>query len=905
LQRTPSNNGSQPPTSGRSGGRYGTPSSADRPPRSRGGGGGNRSGRGRSSPYNINGTPPTRLPGGGGGTGNKAAFDRGRIFNSGGQYAVRYEKEKRLWKVGPPNGDHHYRFQLRSFLHGLSLFIENQLEQRGGLETQRHGNGRRCNINLEQDESIEGASLGGEFAALALKVDNYDDEMEGEEEHEESSSTSASPGNTGTTNSRTWWNSSSVVAPAVDAAALPRNAVATTEEEEAAAAAAAALAAAQQQRSQQPQEGPLELSLRLERLDLTDVEAAMLADWAEQHAQRGTAIIRKLWLFGNRLCDDGAAAVARIVALGTVTECHLSHNLISLVGAQKLLETVPVADDEKRSNLNPLWLRLEWNRISLSGLVTILEAQHAQHGLLCDVPEAAREDAAPPLPTLPKYLKAAKQNQILATRGNNEAAQETEEEENEEVFATASPSPTRYQGQTNNTSTRTSSNSAFTRSTRNQLKYIIEQCHCRLPWVSSQFETPSEAAVLREAKTLWGKEESAADGSRDNAKDNGNENNSVSNSGEQSSSTATNVFKNLLSSSSSSSLALPLPASSFTSIATTGPLLLVPDTSALLAMAGADPSMTAPTFFTLEWLFNLSTRGLFGRMLPPREQIFIIIPASVATQLDALKSDAGAKGAVRRFMSKGLDDMGPAGANFLTMLGAHEGEGLVLEHGAEVAGSRGADVGSRGQATDHRIVEVGLYFQQECVKAALGGAGAENAEKSENEEQKAQHFSSSLPVILLTSDNGQQALAKAHGLPAVRMSDLAAVRSQVVGHVEAKQPLTASLLRAALRPAAVAALGKVAARSLQMEFDGAVACLRAAVEHLSLAQRRETALREQAAVPGLKNTACLEKGNAESAAEFEASRELVEALEKRLKEWDGLIRSHQVASRVLQWSTLT
>lgn len=42
--------------------------------------------------------------------------------------------------------------------------------------------------------------------------------------------------------------------------------------------------------------------------------------------------------------------------------------------------------------------------------------------------------------------------------------------------------------------------------------------------------------------------------------------------------------------------------------------------------------------------------------------------------------------AVRRFLGEYLDECGPAGANFLTILGAHEGEGLVLERNANVAG---------------------------------------------------------------------------------------------------------------------------------------------------------------------------------------------------------------------------
>jgi len=915
LQR-PSYNAANPygtSTSDRNGGRHGTLSSGNRP-------------RGERHHGGVN--TPARLPGGGGSTGSRAAFDRGRIFNSGGgQHAVRYEKEKSLWKVGPPHGDQHHRFRMTAFLTGLTQFIEHQLQQRapsGQGSGEKEGNDAgtisstsTATSSRTKNEFAEG---GGEFAALALK-----DEDEDVEESEISSSPASqtcieSNSSTATTTTSGDWRPSclSLVASFSrrDATSLPRNSVATKEDQEV----QATLAAAGEQQSQrsQPQERPLELSLRLERLDLTDVEASMLADWTEKHFNSKTALIKKLWLFGNRLCNDGAAAVARILALGTVVECHLSHNLISLEGAQKLIETVPVGvkkeerrnvvngDDSKaviytestiKTSFHPLWLRLEWNRISLPGLINLLEAQHTKRGLLCDVPEATREDAVPPLPTLPDYLKAVKQQKnSINNKDNNDAVHQCSTEEQREDKRAATPKFSR--GQIHGQSTyKGNTNSAFTRSTRNQLQYIIEQCHCRLPWISSQFETPSEAAVLAEAKNLWGKKERKK------------ESDSVS---------VVDSEVNILSSSSSFLPPSPSVSSlSSSSSSSAGPLLLILDTSALLSMAGADPSVTAPTFFTLEWLFNLSNRGLFGRTLPPREQIFIIVPASVATQLDALKADAGARGAVRRFMSKGLDDMGPAGANFLTMLGAHEGEGLVLEHGAEVAGSRGADVGSRGQATDHRIVEVGLYFQQECLKAALGGesstAGATNTEvveeeeeeeksgkvRGREEEQKAHSTSSSLPVILLTSDNGQQALAKAHGLPAVRMSDIAAIKAQVLGHVEAGKPLAASVLRAMLRPQAVAALGKVAARSLQMEFDGAISCLRTAVEHLASAQRREVALREQI-LSGQQ--ICLESVDADSAAEIEATRELTRALEKRLKEWDGLIRSHQVASRVLQWS---
>ena len=64
----------------------------------------------------------------------------------------------------------------------------------------------------------------------------------------------------------------------------------------------------------------------------------------------------------------------------------------------------------------------------------------------------------------------------------------------------------------------------------------------------------------------------------------------------------------------------------------------------------------------------------------------------------------------------------PAGYDFLTLLGSHEGEGLALEAGGRegLAGSRSAAVSSRGQAVDMKIVEVALFFQGEVVRWGRG-----------------------------------------------------------------------------------------------------------------------------------------------------------------------------------------
>ncbi|KAK9864755.1 hypothetical protein WJX84_002779 [Apatococcus fuscideae] len=126
-----------------------------------------------------------------------------------------------------------------------------------------------------------------------------------------------------------------------------------------------------------------------------------------------------------------------------------------------------------------------------------------------------------------------------------------------------------------------------------------------------------------------------------------------------------------------------------------GPLLLFPDTSALLVLIGAVPAHSGR--LGLQSLQELAKAGLFGRALPAHEQVFVILADSVIRQLDGLKDDPALSRAIRRFLGKGLDAYGPAGADFMTVLGAHEGEGMVLDMEAEVAGSRSPHLASRGQ----------------------------------------------------------------------------------------------------------------------------------------------------------------------------------------------------------------
>lgn len=272
-------------------------------------------------------------------------------------------------------------------------------------------------------------------------------------------------------------------------------------------------------------------------------------------------------------------------------QIHLSHNQLTMVGARALMDSV---QSTQPPPAKPLWLRLEWNRISLTdlgqvGVVCVswliepapslaksgsrwwvttalqghgsvphkpsppmqyLEAQHAERGLLADIPEGLDPGSTPALPHVPSYLAAS---------------------------AGGRPGPRRP--------------SRGPPPSRNKLRFLVHPCHVRLPWLVSQFELPAEAAVLRSAKLQW-------QGPR-GGEGNANEVPAPApplNAGDKSPS--------------------PHPHH-----ASSGPLLLFPDTSALLAMLGARRSAVPPCWLTLERLAELTERGQFGRTLPSNEQV--------------------------------------------------------------------------------------------------------------------------------------------------------------------------------------------------------------------------------------------------------------------------------------------
>lgn len=122
-------------------------------------------------------------------------------------------------------------------------------------------------------------------------------------------------------------------------------------------------------------------------------------------------------------------------------------------------------------------------------------------------------------------------------------------------------------------------------------------CACRCPPCSCQYQQPSEAAVLKAARITW----QAAQPPQ----------------GVPAAEPASSVAGEAA----APAAATTTPSAAQASSAATGPLLLFPDTSALLPMLGAGERVSLPTFFTLELLEGLARAGRFGRALPPQEQV--------------------------------------------------------------------------------------------------------------------------------------------------------------------------------------------------------------------------------------------------------------------------------------------
>jgi hypothetical protein len=116
-----------------------------------------------------------------------------------------------------------------------------------------------------------------------------------------------------------------------------------------------------------------------------------------------------------------------------------------------------------------------------------------------------------------------------------------------------------------------------------------------------------------------------------------------------------------------------------------------------------------------------------------------------------------------------------------------------------VAGSRSpAFTGNSGQRSDLAIIEVALFFRTELLAAAAAAVAEATAAASGDAEEAAaagpstptrQHQAAAAapaeaqPVVLVTNDNAQLQLAKAHGLPAFKLAGMSLSYSRTTSHV--------------------------------------------------------------------------------------------------------------------------
>lgn len=577
---------------------------------------------------------------------------------------------------------------------------------------------------------------------------------------------------------------------------------------------------------------PLQLSLRLEKLNLTDMDVEMVMSWCIDMFNEGYVVIRKLWFFGNRIGDAGALAIARFISQSSGMKCgekdhninflglseiHLSHNRISDCGAHCILTSISEVKNFETGT--PIWLRLEWNRISVANLCDIIDYLYEDSGLIVDMPMAAHgcQNHCSSALILPKYY--CSMTNIFKAPGliKNQDGDCKLPNQNSE-----SPQKLMFTSET---------------FSNKKLKNVIDKCHVRMPWINSQYEKPCEAKVLQEATRLWMKtSHRTLDVEVKLPKDNSDSKVSKGQKEQDKYSEKKVDISDVVDKAS-------------------GPLLFVLDTSAVLSMLEAPSSVALPINFTFKRLISLSEKKCFGQELPDEQRTFFVIPSCVALQLDALKNDNRAKSCIRRFFGKEIDEWGPSGHNVLTLLGTHEGEGLLVDHQAEIIDSFAYYNTSKGQQIDTRVVEVALFFQTECLRALYTNpmeGEIQNTTSSEIDKTKkinaipynlsAQKMVvNHLPVCLITGDNFQAQFARAHGVPSLRTADLQLHLGRVMDDVLSKtrfKPLTSSYLRSILRNTAIAGLRPVNARNLQKEFDGSVACLHASMTLVSSYQNR-------------------------------------------------------------------
>ena len=205
---------------------------------------------------------------------------------------------------------------------------------------------------------------------------------------------------------------------------------------------------------------------------------------------------------------------------------------------------------------------------------------------MVDIPQPVRTDAAPSLPCLPSYLSPGGGSSSGGGGGGGVgslAGEQPEAEsaagsaaEAEGALAALSPGGASKQQQQQ----QQQQHLARQASARNSLRFLVERCHARLPWLSCQYQSPSEAAVLRTARATGG---SSAAGARAAAEQAGAS--AAGTVAEGAAAAAAGAAATAGPATSSVGQGVSQPAAQ--QAAQRGPLLLFPDTSALLSMLGA------------------------------------------------------------------------------------------------------------------------------------------------------------------------------------------------------------------------------------------------------------------------------------------------------------------------------
>lgn len=531
----------------------------------------------------------------------------------------------------------------------------------------------------------------------------------------------------------------------------------------------------------------VKVSLRLESLQLVDKDIEELCKWVESANE--IIKVKKLWLFGNKITDQSIVQfLAPVIHIMGLVELHLSHNQISTQGATAIITSL--AQMYSRQSLTatkPLWLRLEWNRISLNTLCLALEKLHEEHGFLADMPvndlDSIFQDEDG---NYPAYIRSAAKH-ASSTSSLDQAC---------------SPDGQRRRG------------------SKTKLRFVLDSCHCRLPWIASQYEKPSESDVMKHARKIWRKACHGNVGSHHRGEPN-------------------------------------------------APLLIIPDTSSMLSLLSAPASHCTSTFFTLDYMLNLTETSLFGPSLKMEDQIFLVLPSTVSQQLDSLKSNPALRPVISKFMGSLLDRIGPSGSNTLHMLGNHEAEGILIE--SHLGSNNEVCFSSTGQRADHRIVETAMYFQLECLKALAQATDRNFNFSSDLIKQK-------LPVVLLTSDKGQERLSLHNGLPCISISALNSKKKDIMSTVLDGKPITSSRMRSWFRDLSTKSLGAFRIRSLQANFDGSIACL-----------HWLTNLIDQRLIN--RNDTIIQEGNSNKPFLTDDEMETIAKIKHRLMEWSSLVQN--------------